>query len=82
LRNRIKNLSQRYKKMADGKRIMFVDVGASVLEKNGFISAELSTDGTHFLAPGYERLARVIAPKIRKLAKEAGITSKNRSSCI
>jgi lysophospholipase L1-like esterase len=67
LRNRIKALNQRYKKLADGKRVLFADVGAAVLEANGSINKDLSTDGTHFLAPGYERLARVIAPKIRQL---------------
>jgi len=67
LRQRIKDLNQRYKKLADGKRVHFADVGAAVLESNGSISPKLSTDGTHFLAPGYERLAAVMAPKIRRL---------------
>jgi len=68
LRKRIADLNRRYSKLADGKKVVFADVGGAVLEPDGSLGRNVSEDGSHFLPDGYERLARAIAPRMRGLA--------------
>lgn len=74
LRKRIAELNRRYAKLADGKKVIFADVGRALLEKDGSLSRSVSADGTHFLAEGYERLAGAIMPLIHRILPATSAT--------
>lgn len=69
LRKRIAELNRRYKKLADGKTVIFTEVGRSIIEPDGSISQKTSGDGTHLLEEGYERLVRAVGPKIQGMIR-------------
>lgn len=66
IRLRIADLNRRYKRLADNKRVFFADVGRSIVEPDGSISAATSADGCHLLAAGYERLVQALLPHVRR----------------
>ena len=65
LRGRIAELNRRYARMADGKNVVFHDVGKVLLEPDGGLSPAIAPDQTHLVGEGYERLARAVAPLVR-----------------
>ena len=54
---------------ADGKRIVYADIGDVLLDGTGRLTAAIAPDGLHFTARGYSLLASRLAPCIRWTGK-------------
>jgi lysophospholipase L1-like esterase len=57
-------------KVADGKMIFYMDIGARFTDADGNISADIMPDFLHPNARGYEIWAEAIEPKIADLLEE------------
>ncbi|MDB4359110.1 platelet-activating factor acetylhydrolase IB subunit [Verrucomicrobiales bacterium] len=54
-------------KLADDKKIFFMDINDKLLEKDGTLSKEIMPDLLHPNADGYEIWSKAIQPKVKKL---------------
>jgi beta-glucosidase len=57
-------------KIADGKTILFMDIGEEFLEPDGSISTDIMYDHVHLTAKGYQIWANAIEPKLEILLGE------------
>jgi beta-glucosidase len=58
-------VNQLISRCADGGRVIYLDVGATLLERDGRLSRGIAPDQLHFTAAGYERISAAIAPVLR-----------------
>ena len=69
-RKRVAEVNEKIVKLADGKKIIFADFGASFLDANGEISPDVMPDGLHLTAKGYDIWYQQLAPLLAKLMAE------------
>jgi lysophospholipase L1-like esterase len=70
LRAKIAEINRRAEKLADGKRVVFLDFGSKLVEKDGTISAEIMPDFLHLSAKGYQIWADAIEAKVKEMMGE------------
>jgi lysophospholipase L1-like esterase len=68
-RDTIKAINMDIAKFADGKRVVFLDIGNKFLESDGTISKEMMSDFVHLTAKGYEIWASELEKPLRELLK-------------
>jgi beta-glucosidase len=64
LRTLNQQLNQRLAAFADGQRVVFMDIGAQLMNADGTLSPEVMPDWLHLSPEGYARWARAIAPAL------------------
>ena len=57
-------------KLADGKKVFFLDIGKSFLQPDGSLSKEIMPDFLHLSPKGYELWAAAIEPKVKELMRK------------
>lgn len=62
-------INDRIAKLDDGKSVIFMDIGAKFLNKDGYLSKELMPDFLHLSAKGYDIWADAIEGKVKELLK-------------
>lgn len=67
---RIAAINLRLKALASEQGFVYTEPGRLMTDESGRVPEELSADGLHPSAPGYERIASVLAPVIRRAAEE------------
>lgn len=60
-------INQRIRRLADGKRVQYLEIGDQFLEPDGTISKEIMPDLLHLSTAGYERWAKALEPKLKEL---------------
>jgi lysophospholipase L1-like esterase len=68
-RTKIKDINTKLAKLADNKRVFFLDIGDKFLTAEGTISTEIMGDGLHPTAKGYEIWAAATIDKVKELMK-------------
>ena len=54
-------------KLADGKRVHYLDIGKSFLQDDGVLTREIMPDLLHLSEKGYTIWAESIEPSVKKL---------------
>ncbi len=67
LNDKIKKINALLAKMADEKRVYYLDIGKELIETDGTISRKIFRDGLHLSKEGYVRWADAILPTVDKL---------------
>lgn len=75
-RARISAINAKIESLADGKHVVYKDIGSVFLEKDGSLSKAIMPDFLHLSRQGYQRWADAIEPTIWSLLDEA-TASKN-----
>lgn len=57
-------------KLADGKRVYFLDIGKTFLQPDGTLTREIMPDLLHLSEKGYDMWADAIEPKVKELLGE------------
>lgn len=60
-------VNQRIRRLADGERVHYLDIGHVFLESDGTLSKEIMPDYLHLSEKGYERWANAIEPALKEL---------------
>jgi lysophospholipase L1-like esterase len=68
--DKIKDVNKRIGKLADGKQVRVLDIGARFLEADGSISKEIMPNFLHLSAKGYQRWAEAIQPALQEILKK------------
>lgn len=68
-RVRNREINEAIAKLADGKRVTFLDIGEKFLEPDGTLSREIMPDHLHLSEKGYRIWADAIVDKVRELMK-------------
>jgi len=66
-RDEIAELNRRFARLADGRRVVFLDWGGDLLLPDGRMKPEVSRDGTHLTGEGYRLWAAALVPKAKGL---------------
>ena len=66
-RRRIQNINEAISKLADGKRVVFVNFGDKFLQPDGTLPRDIMPDSLHPNVKGYEIWADAIRPEIEKV---------------
>jgi lysophospholipase L1-like esterase len=66
-RAKIKEVNKQIAKLADGKKILYLDIGARFLDKDGALHKEIMPDYLHLTPRGYEVWAEAIEPTLKKM---------------
>jgi lysophospholipase L1-like esterase len=66
-RPKIREINEHLSKLADGRRVHYLDIGDKFLQPDGSLPAEVMPDGLHPNLRGYEIWAEAIMPKVREL---------------
>jgi lysophospholipase L1-like esterase len=69
LRATIKEINGKLSKLADGKQVVYLDIGDKFLTPDGTLTTEIMADGLHPTAKGYQIWADAIMPTVRTLMK-------------
>ena len=69
IREEIKGINARLEKLADGKNIVFLDIGLKFLEPDGSLSRDIMPDLLHPSAKGYEIWAQAMEPTLEQMLK-------------
>ncbi len=69
-RGKILQVNQALAKLADGKKVHFIDFGPQLIESDGSISKAIMPDYLHLAERGYEIWAQAIEPKLKELLGE------------
>jgi arylsulfatase A-like enzyme/lysophospholipase L1-like esterase len=66
---RLNNLgiNQRIRRLADGERVRYLDLGEAFLEPDGTLTQQVMPDYLHLSAEGYRRWAEALEPALREL---------------
>lgn len=67
-RGKILQVNQALQRQADGKNVIYLDIGSQLIEKDGSISKEIMPDYLHLSQQAYDTWAKVIDETIRKAA--------------
>ena len=59
-------INQRIRRLADGERVHFLEIGQDFLQEDGSISREIMPDLLHLSTEGYERWAAALEPKLKE----------------
>ena len=70
LRHKIGAINARIAKLANGKWVHYLDIGAKFLGRNGHISQEVMFDHLHLTEKGYRIWAAAMEPTLRRLLGE------------
>jgi lysophospholipase L1-like esterase len=70
IRAKIKDTNQRIAKLADGKQVFYLDIGAKFLTKDDALPKEIMYDALHLTPKGYEIWADAIKPTLDKLLEK------------
>lgn len=60
-------INQRIRRLADGERVHFLEIGQEFLQEDGGISREIMPDLLHLSTEGYERWAAALEPTLKEL---------------
>ena len=60
-------INQRIRRLHDGDRVHYLDIGSTFLESDGTLSPEVMPDALHLSPEGYKRWAEAIEPKLKQL---------------
>jgi arylsulfatase A-like enzyme/lysophospholipase L1-like esterase len=60
-------INQRIRRLADGDRVHYLDLGSAFLESDGALSREVTPDYLHLSVEGYRRWAQAMEPTLRTL---------------
>ncbi len=60
-------INQQIRRLADGERVHFLEIGEQFLEPDGTISEEIMPDRLHLSEAGYRRWAEALEPKLKEL---------------
>ncbi|MDH0863337.1 platelet-activating factor acetylhydrolase IB subunit [Mitsuaria sp. GD03876] len=60
-------VNQQIRVHADGERVHFLDIGASLMNADGTLSPEVMPDGLHLSERGYRQWAQAMQPTLAKL---------------
>jgi len=63
----VKLANEKIAGLRDDKKVFFLDIGPKLADKDGNLSKELTKDGTHLNAKGYQVWADAMAESIKKL---------------
>lgn len=63
----LNRLNEELKKLADGKKVLFLDVNSQYDDDNGNLKASLTSDGVHLYAKYYVEWAKWISDESRKM---------------
>jgi len=66
-RKRITALNEEISKLQDGKKIVYMDIKDTFLDKNGNLPKELMPDYLHLSEKGYFLWAEAIEPTVKKM---------------
>jgi lysophospholipase L1-like esterase len=69
LNPKIKQINERIEKFADGKMVVYKDIGEKFLESDGSLSRKIMPDLLHLSPEGYDRWAAAIKDDVMKLMK-------------
>jgi lysophospholipase L1-like esterase len=69
-RDKIKAVNKGLARLADGKRVSYLDAGGPFLDKEGNLIEEMMPDGIHPSAKGYAAWAEAIAAPLGEMLKE------------
>lgn len=69
-RKRVAATNERIAKLADGKAVVYRDIGGAFLDKSGNLPAEVMPDALHLSPKGYGLWADAIRADLEKLTKE------------
>ena len=67
MRKRVNGINALLPALADGKNVVFADLGAAFLDKNGALPVEVSKFALHLSPEGYRRWAEAMQPYLDKL---------------
>lgn len=70
LRGKVTAINALAAKLADGKRIHYLDIGEHFLQKDGSITQEVMYDYLHLTERGYRIWARALEPTLKRLMKK------------
>jgi len=70
VRETIRAVNRGYASLADGKTVLFADIGGAFLEKDGSISESVMDDFLHLTPKGYGLYAKALAPVLQKALAE------------
>lgn len=73
---RIRNaeINAEYAKRADGRRVVYADLGAAFLEPDGTLPRAVMPDLLHLSAEGYRRWAEAMEPHLAPLLEDSPVT--------
>jgi lysophospholipase L1-like esterase len=71
IRAKIKDTNQHLAKLADGKQVFYLDIGARFLTADGELTREIMCDALHLTPKGYAIWAGAIKPTLDKLLAAA-----------
>jgi lysophospholipase L1-like esterase len=64
-----KDINARIARLADGKNVVYMDIGDQFLDKNGNLSKEIMPDFLHLSAKGYDIWAEAIEGRVKEMLK-------------
>ncbi|MEI6425301.1 MAG: GDSL-type esterase/lipase family protein [Lentisphaerota bacterium] len=77
IREKIRTVNEKIKKLADFKNVYFVDMGNVFLEKDGSITKDVMRDMLHLSPKGYEIWADAMAPLLKAFLNGEPLPSKD-----
>ena len=60
-------INQRIRRLHDGRRVHFLDIGKVFLEEDGTLSPKIMPDALHLSPEGYQRWADAVEPTLQQL---------------
>jgi lysophospholipase L1-like esterase len=66
----IKKINATISKIADGKKIIYIDIGDKLVEKDGSLSRSVFPDRLHIAAKAYGVWADAITPLVQKMTEQ------------
>ena len=70
VRDHLKEANDRIAKLADGKRVVYLDIGKSFLDERGGLSREIMPDLLHLSRRGYRIWADAMEPTLWRMLEE------------
>ena len=67
LRDKIAAVNNIIKKSADGRKVVYLDLGPKLLDKDGRLTGDVSPDSLHLSEKGYQIWAETMQPLLKKM---------------